>query len=241
MMLKALLLALFPSFLQVPLRRLLGAKIGQGTKISFGSLVAADSIDINDNVVVAPFCLIRASVLKIGSNSRVQSLSIISTHTVELGEYTHIAPTVVILGSMRPKAKFSLGDHSRVFPFCWIEPGEGVEIGKDVGIGGHGFIFTHGSWPDYVRGGPIQFGPVKVEDNVWLPWRVTILPNVVLGRDSVIGANSLVNNSIPAGSLAVGSPAKVVKEGLSLDRPVEERKKRIRRLNLYSPGNKKRK
>ena len=55
-------------------------------------------------------------------------------------------------------------------------------------------------------------GPVVIEDNVWISDKVTICPGVTIGKGSVIGANSVVTKSIPPYSLAVGIPAKVVKQ-----------------------------
>lgn len=229
---KALFLAIFPSILQVPLRKLMGQRVGGGTKIKFGSIVAADDAEIGAQVTIGPFSYIRAKKLNIGAHSVIKPFSAMSTHHINLGQYTRIAPTVVVLGNMNPKATFRLGDHSSIFPFCWLEPGEGIDIGKDVGLGGHGLIFTHGSWPDYVNGGPIQFGPVKIADNVWLPWRVTILPNVEIGDGAVIGANSLVNKSIPAAALAGGSPAKVLRENAAPLLSLEERQARMMEILL---------
>ena len=54
-------------------------------------------------------------------------------------------------------------------------------------------------------------GPVIIEDNVWLGENVCVLPNVTIGKHSVIGSNSVVTKSIPAYSVAVGSPACVIK------------------------------
>lgn len=210
----SLLLALFPSFIQVPIRRLQGARIGSGSIIRFGTILTAREIEIGENVRIGPFAVVRARKLRIGSFSRIKSLSMISTHTIDFGRYVHIAPTAVIHGSMLRSSKLKVGDHSRIFPFCWLEPGEGIEIGRQVGIGGHGLIFTHGAWPDYINGGLFGSGPVFIEDNVWIPWRVMILPNVRIGRDSVIAAGSVVNRSIPEHSLAGGAPAKVVKQGI---------------------------
>lgn len=54
-------------------------------------------------------------------------------------------------------------------------------------------------------------GPVVIEDNVWIGDNVSIMSGVTIGRGSVVGANSVVTNSIPPYSMAVGSPAKVIK------------------------------
>lgn len=52
--------------------------------------------------------------------------------------------------------------------------------------------------------------PVTIEDNVWIGGGVIILPGVTIGKNSVIGAGSIVNKSIPPNSLAVGNPCKVI-------------------------------
>ncbi len=54
--------------------------------------------------------------------------------------------------------------------------------------------------------------PVTIHDNVWIGGGVIILPGVEIGKNSVIGAGSVVNKSIPENSIAVGNPCKVIKE-----------------------------
>jgi maltose O-acetyltransferase len=53
--------------------------------------------------------------------------------------------------------------------------------------------------------------PVIIRDDVWLGMGVTVLKGVEIGERAVIGAGSLVTKSIPPDSLAVGTPAKVIK------------------------------
>ncbi len=205
-------LALLPSFLHVFLRRRLGAKIGKGTRIHFGTLLRARSVELGDDVSIGPFCIVQATALRIGYGSRVKPLTICSAGRVDIGQYVQIAPATVINSPRDSRSFITIGDHSRIFPFCWLEPGEGITIGKQVGVGGHTLIFTHGVWSDYLAGGPIAYGPVVLEDSVWLPWRVFILPNVVIGRNAIIGAGAVVNKSIPANALAAGTPARVLNE-----------------------------
>ncbi|WP_442591901.1 sugar O-acetyltransferase [Pedobacter sp. AW31-3R] len=53
--------------------------------------------------------------------------------------------------------------------------------------------------------------PVKIEDNVWIGGGVIILPGVTIGKNTVIGAGSVVTKSIPENSLAFGNPCRVVR------------------------------
>lgn len=54
--------------------------------------------------------------------------------------------------------------------------------------------------------------PVTIEDGCWIGGGVIILPGVRIGKGSVIGAGSVVTKNIPANSLAVGNPCKVVRK-----------------------------
>lgn len=57
---------------------------------------------------------------------------------------------------------------------------------------------------DYLR-------PILVKDNVYIGLGATIMPGVTIGNNCIIGAKSVVTHNIPNGSVAVGSPAKVIK------------------------------
>lgn len=54
--------------------------------------------------------------------------------------------------------------------------------------------------------------PVMIEDNVWIGFDCCILPGVHIGSGSIIGARSVVNTDIPPNCVAVGNPARVVRE-----------------------------
>jgi len=54
--------------------------------------------------------------------------------------------------------------------------------------------------------------PISIEEDVWLATRVIVLSGVTVGKGSVVGAGSVVTKSIPAMSVAVGNPARVIKK-----------------------------
>jgi serine acetyltransferase len=57
----------------------------------------------------------------------------------------------------------------------------------------------------------MKFGRVKISDNVYIGARVILMPGVTVGQNCIIGAGSIVTKDIPDNSLAVGSPARVIK------------------------------
>ena len=54
-------------------------------------------------------------------------------------------------------------------------------------------------------------GSIKIDDDVWIGANVTILPNVEIGKCTVIGAGSVVTKSLPAYSIYAGNPAKFIR------------------------------
>lgn len=67
--------------------------------------------------------------------------------------------------------------------------------------------------------------PITVGDNVYIGTGAYIMPGIVIGDNCVIGANSIVTHNIPANSVAVGAPAKVIKTIDEYYRGAMEKKK----------------
>lgn len=69
--------------------------------------------------------------------------------------------------------------------------------------------------PDWKEKGTTFFRtyarPIEIKDNVWIGGGSILLPGVTIGENSVIGAGSVVNRSIPANCVAVGNPCRVIR------------------------------
>lgn len=108
-----------------------------------------------------------------------------------------------------------VGNDCSFNPFCMIYGNGGLKIGNNVRIATHTVIIpANHSFQDLSM--PIMFQPeqrqgIIIEDDVWIGASVNILDGVKIGRGTVIGAGSVVNRSIPEYSIAVGIPAKVIK------------------------------
>src|SRR5258708_15219372 len=153
-----------------------------------------------------------------GRHSSVGTFSYLSCNVIEIGDDAKIREQVYVGGPQLPESKFVLGSRTIILQLTNINPTKPVVIGDDTGIGGHCLIFTHGAWLNQLDGYPVTYEPVTLGKSVWLPWRVFIMPGTTIGDGTVIGANSLVSGTIPAGGLAAGSPAKAVRSAPAFPR-----------------------
>jgi maltose O-acetyltransferase len=89
-----------------------------------------------------------------------------------------------------------------------------VTIGDDVQIGPNVQLLT----PTHpVAAGPRRDKweaalPITIGDNVWLGGGAIVLPGVTIGADSVVGAGAVVTRDLPANVVAVGNPARVIRQ-----------------------------
>ncbi len=86
--------------------------------------------------------------------------------------------------------------------------GDSVMIGPNVTITAAG----HPIDPD-LRRQVMQYNfPVRIEENVWIGAGAILLPGVTVGKNSVIGAGSVVTRDIPPNVVALGTPCRVLRE-----------------------------
>jgi maltose O-acetyltransferase len=88
-----------------------------------------------------------------------------------------------------------------------------VTIGDDTQLGPGVQLLTpnHPLEPAPRRDGWESAEPITIGRNVWLGGAVVVCPGVTIGDDTVVGAGSIVVHDLPAGVLAVGNPARVVR------------------------------
>ncbi|QKJ21251.1 acyltransferase [Microbacterium hominis] len=88
---------------------------------------------------------------------------------------------------------------------------EAVGIAAGVYISDHSHSFDRPDVP--IRDQPItEARPVRIGRGAWLGQNVVVMPGVTIGAQAVIGANSVVTRDVPPHTVAVGVPARVVRE-----------------------------
>ena len=88
-----------------------------------------------------------------------------------------------------------------------------ITIGDDTQLGPGVQLLTptHPLAPGPRRDGWEAAEPITIGRNVWIGGAVVVCPGVTIGDDTVVGAGSVVVGDLPAGVLAVGNPARVVR------------------------------
>jgi acetyltransferase-like isoleucine patch superfamily enzyme len=109
-----------------------------------------------------------------------------------------------------------IGAGSSVHPGCqvkaYVQPvviGEGVMLAANVAI----YSYDHGMAPDVpIRKQPLSAkGPVSIDHEAWIGTGAIILSGVTIGEGAVVAAGAVVTKDIPAGAIAVGNPARVIR------------------------------
>lgn len=106
-----------------------------------------------------------------------------------------------------------IGESTFINYGCSIAASQLVRIGPYCNIGTHVIMMDndfHRIEPERRNERP-ESAPIVLEENVWLGARVIVLGGVTIGQGSVVGAGSVVTRDIPPRTVAVGMPAKVIR------------------------------
>lgn len=88
-----------------------------------------------------------------------------------------------------------------------IRIGNNVLIGPNLGL----YAANHCLDPEERMEGGCYGKPITIEDGVWIGGDVKVLQGVTIGKNSIIGAGSIVNKDIPENVIAAGNPCKVIR------------------------------
>lgn len=186
-----------------------GAQIGRAVRIDGGEIVLGERVRILRHSTVRV-----TERLEIGGYGTVNEACEIGGRRITIGQELWMLPTAKIGGGSAYElpSRLDVGHYVHLGVQTLVNTARPVTIGHEVGLGTRTSIYTHGAYPSRLQGFPVAFDGVEIGDFSWVPG-ATINPGVRIGRNCVVGVNSLVTSSLPDGSLAVGSPAKVIKEG----------------------------
>ena len=125
---------------------------------------------------------------------------------IKIGKDTYIGMNCFIVGTF-----IEIGDNCVINRGTYLDGRVPLKIGNNVNISNYTYIQTLTHDPQNPNF-QCLLEPVVIRDNVWIGAKAIILTNVNIGEGVVIGAGSIVTKDIPAYTIAVGSPAKVIKK-----------------------------
>lgn len=186
--------------LRKKLYKSLFAKVGRN--VIFGKSITIrhpDKIYIGDNVIIDDYAVLDG---KGTDNNRII-----------IGDNVMIGRSSVISCK---NGNITIGENSNIAMNCFIQSAKEVNIGKNVLFAAYCYLIGGGDHETeridipIIAQGQIVKG-ITIEDNCWIGASVKVLDGVKIGRDSIIGAGGVVTKDIPDYAIAVGVPAKILK------------------------------
>jgi acetyltransferase-like isoleucine patch superfamily enzyme len=135
-----------------------------------------------------------------------------------LGKWVHLGVNTAVRcheGTLSVGDKSNLGRDISINCYLDVEIGDSALFADDVYISDFDHRFD--DLTQTIKDQGIVKSRVRIERDVWLGTKVTVCRGVVVGEGTVVGANAVVTKDLPAFSVAVGVPARVIKDRKLLD------------------------
>lgn len=166
-----------------------------------------------DTVALNPRCR------SIGSGSIIQRpRSLHQLSGLELGDHVNIWPgsRIECIGTDQGIGSITIGSGTVIQPGVHLGAAQEISIGASCLFASGVYVTDHDHDcsnldEPVVSNGRIVADPVRIGDQAWLGEKVIVLKGVTIGQRCVIGAGSVVTHDIPADSIAVGTPARVIR------------------------------
>jgi acetyltransferase-like isoleucine patch superfamily enzyme len=239
-----------------PRHRAAGRSSGKGDvgttspagQVSPGQAVIHEGVELGDGAQIDPFVVLGAPAadeitgaerLHIGRNARIRSHSVIydgcrigddlqTGHGVLIREGTVIGNEVSIGSHSVVEHHVTIGDHVRIHSNAFIPEFSTLEDGSWVGPNA---VFTNARYPLHPTAKQHLAGP-HLRPSAKIGANATLLPGVVIGRNALVGAGSVVTRDVADDTIVAGNPARVIGSVNSIPGyapgPVSPNKRRLR-------------
>lgn len=142
----------------------------------------------------------------------------VPNHALRNTYYRHalglrLDPSAIIYWGARFMApdRITVGSNTIVGDHVFLDGRRGISVGSSVNIASGVSVYTQEHDPDTADFG-ITGGPVIIGDYAAVGSRAVILPGVIVAEGAVIGAGAVVSRSIPPWTIAVGVPARPIRQ-----------------------------
>jgi acetyltransferase-like isoleucine patch superfamily enzyme len=162
--------------------------------------------------------LVAPCFASIGKGSRiVPPFRFKNAHRISIGSHVmiHQGCWIQALPSESGEQTISIGDGTKIGMGSSIIGQKNVTIEKNVLIARNVYISDHShaysdkSMPIHAQG-IRKIRPIIIREGAWIGHGAVILPGCEVGKNSVVGANTVVNKTVPCYAIAVGVPARII-------------------------------
>ena len=188
-----------------------GAVVGEDVELGEGSLVVAPRIVISDGVSLGTrSTIVCEEVFAVGSLTQFGADLELRCRRAYLGAGIWGGRSVRIGGGGHrdPWATLAIGDLAFVGDEAFVNVCRPVLIGREVFLTMRSLIVTHNVGHSVLEGFENRFAPVVLEDRAQVGLGAVLYAGSRIGAEAIVASNSYVVGEIPAGSFAIGVPAK---------------------------------
>jgi len=192
-----------------------GAIVGEGAVLGPGTIVIAPQIVIGEEVQFAENSIIRCRErFCAGRLTSFRRNLTVAGGTVVIGENIWGGKDVQIGGGGHsdPWSLLCVGDDTYLGDDIYVNIARPILIGQVVFLTRRSVLMTHNIGHSPLEGYENCFAPVILGDYSQIGMNTIVYPGSYIGRTAIVASNSYVISSIPAGKLAMGVPARVVRD-----------------------------
>ena len=130
----------------------------------------------------------------------------ILTKNLILGQNSQIKDNTKIWG----QSDFTVGKSAYIGYECYFDLRRNISLEDSVVIADGSRFYTHSVFQSVLDGFPVKFGPITIGERTFIGAKTLILPGITVGRDSIVGAGTVVSKKIDRDSVIVGSPVREI-------------------------------
>jgi len=182
-----------------------GVQIGRDTVILPGSLLRGET-RVGSDCVIGPSTDLRDTVVEDGAQvEHSVCRSALVGAGVSVGPYSYLRPGTVLgkgakIGAYCEVKNTEVGDGSKVPHLSYVGD---TRIGEDANLGAGTITANYDG---------VNKNRTEIGDRVFVGVNTNLIAPITIGEDAYLGAGSVVNKDIPPGKLAVGMPARVIRD-----------------------------
>jgi acetyltransferase-like isoleucine patch superfamily enzyme len=155
---------------------------------------------------------------RIGSDTRIPRCEVPWPHQIQIGSGCILEPDIYFKfdGYWHPGPNILIGDNVFIGRGVEFNIQGRIEIGDDSGIGSGCVLADHNhstaAIPCRMRDQSVEIAPILIGKDVIIGVNSVILKGVEIGNGAVVGSGSVVTRSIPAGEVWAGNPARKLRD-----------------------------